>query len=190
MFSCRECEYEINQATEICPRCGADLTQPPALEDGAVPKKKPTLAQVLLRWGILLGVMLGALWSFLWFVVTPRTGNVGLQAETQAVQTLTMVRAALSSYAAAQGGVFPQTLEPLGQPAREAAQLAQSNGYRLQYTPGPTESDGGIHGYSLDARAGNYGYRSFYTDLSGVIRATREDRPANSLDPPALNPAR
>jgi len=116
MYTCRECANEINQATEICPQCGADLTLP--IDDGTVVKKKPRLAQILLRWGILLAVLLGAMWSFLWFVVTPRTGNVGLQAETQAVQTLVELRSQLASYAAAQGGVFPQTLEPLGQPAR------------------------------------------------------------------------
>ena len=26
MYICRECENEINQGTEICPHCGADLT--------------------------------------------------------------------------------------------------------------------------------------------------------------------
>src|SRR6202790_5722447 len=28
MYSGRECENEINQATELCPHCGADLTSP------------------------------------------------------------------------------------------------------------------------------------------------------------------
>ncbi len=183
MITCPHCETEINQATEICPHCGADLTLPLAGEGPA--KKKPGLAKVLLRWGILLGVLLAAMWSFLWFVVTPRTGNVALQAETQAVQTLADVRAALASYAATQNGAFPETLEPLGPPVRQAAQLAQSDGYQLAYTPGPREADGEIHSYALEARAGNYGYRSFYTDATGVVRATSENRAANSMDPPA-----
>jgi len=32
-------------------------------------------------------------------------------------------------------------------------------------------------------RAGNYGYRNFYADETGVIRATRENRPATPQDP-------
>src|ERR1700733_7299235 len=150
MITCRECEAEVNQATEICPHCGADLTQLPGGE--AVAPKKLSLAKILLRWGILLGVLLAAMWSFLWFVVTPRTGNVALQAETQAVQTLGDVRAALDAYAATQNGAFPETLEPLGPAVRQSAQLAQSNGYQLAYTPGPREADGAIHSYALEAR--------------------------------------
>jgi hypothetical protein len=86
MVTCRECEYEINQATEICPHCGADLTSVPG--EFAAPAKKPTLAKILLRWGMLLGVLLAAMWSFLWFVVTPRAGNITAEAEQHAVDAI------------------------------------------------------------------------------------------------------
>src|SRR3990172_4686793 len=105
MYTCRECEHEINQATEICPHCSADLTLPPAGE--AAERKKLTTRQILLRWGALLTVLLGAMWSFLWFVAAPRTGQVTLQAESRAVQAIDEVRALLTGYAAAQGGVYP-----------------------------------------------------------------------------------
>src|ERR1700737_4716261 len=72
MYNCRECENEINQATEICPHCGADLTMSVA---GSQPAAKPSLKKILLRWGILLGVLLAAIWSFLWFIVPERQGN-------------------------------------------------------------------------------------------------------------------
>ena len=182
MVTCRECEYEINQATEICPHCGADLTSVPG--ESATPAKKPTLAKILLRWGMLLGVLLAAMWSFLWFVVTPRTGNVTAEAEQHAVDAIQDVYTQLHSYADARGGAYPSDLEQLGPQVRQAAQMAQSEGYRLEYTPGPAEADGGIHDYSLEARAGNYGYRSFYVDISGVVRATKENREATSTDPP------
>jgi len=182
MYTCRECEHEINQGTEICPHCGVDLTLPPAGE--AVERKKLTTRQILLRWGALLTVLLGAMWSFLWFVAAPRTGRVALQAESRAVQAIDEVRALLTGYAAAQGGVYPGSLEPLGPLARQAAQMAQSEGYRLEYTPGPSSADGTIRGYSLEARAGNYGYRNFYTDVSGLVRWTSENRAATGLDPP------
>jgi hypothetical protein len=182
MYTCRECEHEINQGTEICPQCGADLTLPPA---GEIVERKPlTTRQILLRWGFLLTILLGAMWSFLWFVASPRTGQVALQAETRAVQALDEVRALLSGYAAAKGGAYPGTLEPLGPLARQAAQMAQSEGYRLEYVPGPSGADGTIRSFSLEARPGNYGYRSFYTDVAGLIRATSENRAATSSDPP------
>jgi hypothetical protein len=182
MYTCRECESEINQASEICPRCGADLTLP--IAGDVAEKKKPTVGRLLLRWGVLLTILLGAMWSFIWFVATPRTGAVTHEAEAHAVQALDDVRALLGAYAEAQSGVYPGTLESLGPLARQAAQLAQSEGYQLQYTPSPTGADGAIRSYALDARASNYGYRSFYTDASGLVRATNDNRSANSSDPP------
>jgi hypothetical protein len=182
MYTCRECENEINQATEICPHCGADLTELP--DEGASERKKPSMRQALLRWGVLLAVLLGAIWSFLWFVVTPRSGQAALQAENHAVEAIDELRVALTAYAGAEAGGYPQNLEPLGPPARLAAQLAQSDGYQIQYTPGPPDANGTIRTYSIEARAGNYGYRSFYTDITGVIRGTSENRAATNLDPP------
>jgi hypothetical protein len=182
MVTCRECASEINQATEICPHCGADLTSLP--EEFSTPAKKPTLGKILLRWGLLLGVLLASMWSFLWFVVSPRTGNVTADAEGHAMIAINDVSAELRSYADARGGAYPAKLEELGPGVRQAAQLAQSDGYQLEYTPAPAEADGTIHNYSLEARAGNYGYRNFYVDISGVVRATKENREATSADPP------
>jgi len=181
MYTCRECENEVNQGTEICPHCGADLTLPVPGADA--PAAKPSLRKILLRWGVLLGVLLAAIWSFLWFVVPERQGNPTVQAEARALQSLQEVQAALADYAAGQSG-YPRQFEALGEGVRAAAQLAQSVSYQIQYAPGPVEADGRIHTYSLQARAGNYGFRSFYTDDTGVLRATRENRPATVQDPP------
>jgi hypothetical protein len=186
MYTCRHCEEEINQATEICPHCGADLTLDPP-EEGAA-KAPPSLRKRVIRWIVLLTILFGSLWSFLWFVISPRTGQPTLQAEAQALDSLSQVQAALASYSQAMSGAYPSTLDPLGAAVRVAAQRAQSLGYQLQYAPGPLASDGSIHSYSLQATAGNHGYRSFYTDESGVVRATREERPAAATDPP-LAPA-
>ena len=182
MYNCRECENEINQATEICPHCGADLTvSAPGTTHAAA---KPSLQKILLRWGILLGVLLAAIWSFLWFIVQERQGNPTTQAEARAVESLHQVRVALAGYALAQRGAYPQQFEALGEPVRTAAQLAQSVNYQIQYTPGPVEVDGSIRSYSLQARAGNYGFLNFYTDTSGGVHATRENRPATAQDSP------
>jgi hypothetical protein len=182
MYTCRQCENEINQATEICPQCGTDLTVPAPGADA--PKATPGLKKILIRWGVLLGVLLAAIWSFLWFVVPERQGNPTLQAETRAVQALKDVRLALQDYAASQGSSYPRQFEALGERPRTAAQLAQSVNYQIQYTPGPVEADGSIHTYILQARAGNFGFLNFFTDDNGVIRATRDNRAATSQDPP------
>jgi hypothetical protein len=182
MYTCRECETEINQATELCPHCGADLTVPfPGMD---APAPKPGLRKILLRWGVLLGVLLAAIWSFLWFVVPERQGNPTGQAEARAVESMREIRTALTDYAAAQNGAYPRQFEALGERVRTAAQLAQSVNYQIQYMPGPVEADGLIRSYVLQARAGNYGFRSFYTDESAVVRATRQNRAATAQDSP------
>jgi hypothetical protein len=183
MYTCRECENEINQATEICPHCGTDLTAPvPGVE---LPEPRARLRKTLLRWGVLLAVLLGAIWGFLWFIVPGRQGSdPTAQAEARAVQALREVGTLLGQYASAKGGAYPEQLEALGRPVRTAAQLAQSVNYQIQYTPGPAESDGTIRSYILQARAGNYGFRNYFTDESGIVRATRENRDATSRDSP------
>jgi uncharacterized membrane protein YvbJ len=69
MFACRECDNEINEGTEICPHCGADLTVLNSSERAA---KKMTLRKILVRWVPLLGVLVGAIWIFIWFAVKHR----------------------------------------------------------------------------------------------------------------------
>jgi hypothetical protein len=182
MYTCRECETEINQGTELCPHCGTDLTAPIPGADS--PAAKPSLQKILLRWSLLLGVLLAAIWSFLWFIVPERQGNPTTQAEARAVESLREVRTALADYAAAQSGAYPRQFEALGEQVRTAAQLAQSVSYQIQYTPGPAEADGSIRSYVLLARAGNFGFRNFYTDNSGAVRATTENRAATPQDSP------
>jgi hypothetical protein len=182
MYVCRQCENEINQATEICPHCGVDLTDP-LLSEGPL-KAKPTIGKILLRWGVLLAVLLGAIWSFLWFIVPERRGNPTVMAEKRAAESLQEVNTALGTFASGDAGGFPKQLEAVGEKARLAAQLAQSVNYQIQYTPGPVESDGMIRSFALQAKAGNYGFRNFYLDNSGILRATREGRAATSEDPP------
>jgi len=181
MYTCRECERPINQATELCPYCGADLTES-ALPPAEQPPEKRNLPGVLLRWGVLLA----ALWGFLWFVLPERVGSPGAtaaQAEAQAIAALREIGAALDAHAEAQGG-YPASLEILGDRARKPAQTAQSEGYVLHYTPGPPAADRAVRSYTLLARPGYYGHRSFYADETGTLRATRENRPATAQDPP------
>jgi len=107
MYTCRECEAEINQATELCPHCGADLTLLP--EDGSKPKKKPPWQRSSCGGPSCWACCWGPFGVSCWFVVSPRTGQVALDAETHAVQALGEVYASLVSYAAAQGGATLDT---------------------------------------------------------------------------------
>ncbi|MFY9529061.1 MAG: hypothetical protein WBC04_04030 [Candidatus Acidiferrales bacterium] len=177
MYVCRECDKPINQASEICPYCGADLTAAPP--DETTKPKKRSLVKVIFYWGI----VIGSLWAIVWFALPLRFVNPSAQAESRALEAMSNLRAALHSYAAAEGG-YPASLEALGEPARTAAQWAQSAGFELQYAPAQADSEGRVKNYTLLARPGNYGFRNFFSDESGVIRATHENRPATAQDPP------
>jgi hypothetical protein len=184
MYTCRLCEREINTASEICPYCGEDLTFVPADPASGV-KKKPSFLKRLVRWTLVLGTVCG----FMWFVLflPERAGDPAAQAERQAIASLQEIHRALSAYAEAQGGRFPQTLEALGQGVQRAAQEALSEGYQVEYVPGESgenDQNRGISHFVLLARPRNYGYRSFYSDETGVLRATQENREATVKDPP------
>jgi len=61
------------------------------------------------------------------------------------------------------------------------------SGYKFTYTPGPPDKAGHVKTYTVVARPVEYGRTgriNFFTDESGVIRKTDEDRPATAKDPP------
>lgn len=182
MYVCPHCDTEINTSTEICPHCGADLS---ASGQPAAPTPPKPLRTILMRWAILLGIVGISLWGFLWYVMPSQHSDASRIADVHVASAMNGLHAALISYSAAQpGGSFPNSLEPLGDPAREALQFAQSEGYQIQYAPAAPGADGVIRSYVLQARPGNFGYRSFYSDESGQLRVTRENRAATSEDPP------
>jgi hypothetical protein len=178
MFTCPECDRPINQASEVCPYCDAELLAARGAAAGPA-RNKQALGKVLAA----SLVLVAGLWAVLWYVLPRRPGNSPAQAETSAVESLRALGAALGSYARNEGG-YPASLEQLGEAALRPAQQAQANGYRLVYSPGPFEPDGNIRTYTLVAQPGFYGYRSFYLDQTGVVRATRKNRPATAHDQP------
>ena len=180
MYTCRECEKEINQATEVCPYCGADLA---ALQAEAEPASRSSVARRIVVWG----VMIAAVWVFLWFILPERSVNVAGQAEIQGIAAIETVRDALrahfetnGSYPATLDGLAPRTFDQI----REAARRAQAEGYRLDYAPGPAAEGGNIRTFTLVARPGNHSFRNFFVNQTGVIRWTRENRPATANDQP------
>jgi hypothetical protein len=104
-------------------------------------------------------------------------------AELRARETLATLQEALESYQVSNGS-YPRSLEVLGDRARQAAQSAESVHYTLQYTFGNPDVDARIKSYSLVARARSSGFLNFYTDQTGIFRATLEDRAATVQDPP------
>jgi len=182
LHTCPECEQSINQATEVCPYCHADLTARPASESSE-PAKKPAASRIVL----LLAMVVAILGSIAWFAVPWRLAGSRPESESHAREALASVQEALTAYQASEG-VFPSSLEAMGDPVRAAAQKAQAAHYTILYTPGQPDSSGRVKSYALIARSGNFGYRNFYTDESGVFRSTAEDRPATVQDPP-LKPA-
>lgn len=188
MYSCPACEQPINQATEVCPYCGADqkaLADTESLLAGKTPKSaKPNYKRV----AVVCGVLLATLWAIAWFAVPWKLSGSKTEAEARARESLTAIQQAINVYQQSEGSA-PPSLETLGDAVRKAAQSAQLVHYTLQYTPGRPDPNGRIAAYTLTARAGNFGYRSFYTDESATVRATTEDRAATVQDPPlALQP--
>lgn len=91
----------------------------------------------------------------------------------------------------AQLGPAPQSQPPAEASAEHADLLdsvlagGQKSGYQFVYAPGPL--DGRPFRYTIVARPIRYrttGQRNFFTDETGEIRSTREDRPATKDDPP------
>lgn len=188
MYTCRDCEQPINQATEVCPYCGADLTELPFdLENLVALPRKKSAKKIVILWAIILL----SLAAVAWFALPWRLAGSKPESEAHAAAAIAQLQQGLAAYQSSEGG-FPSSLEPLGTRARDALQEAQSGRYTLQYTPGNPEPNGRVKTYSLTARAGNYGYLNFFTDETGILRATRENRPATAgdprIDPSSLKP--
>ena len=186
MYSCPECEQPINQASEVCPYCGADqkaLGDTELLLAGKTPKPTKTNYK---RVAVVCGILLAILWAIAWFAVPWKLSGSKIEAEARARESLAAIQQTINAYQQAEGSV-PRSLETLGDTVRKAAQSAQLVHYSVQYIPGRPDSNGRITAYTLTARAGNFGYRSFYTDETAIVRGTTEDRAATVQDPP-LNP--
>jgi type IV pilus assembly protein PilA len=87
---------------------------------------------------------------------------------------------------------FASSLAELGPPPGadliDAALVSRTkSGYVFTFKPGSPDPSGPIPHYTVTARPQTFektGYRSFFTDESGVIRYTVENRPATATDPP------
>ena len=184
MFKCPECEGEINQASEICPRCGADLAALTEAAAAAEPAKPRSLSSLLAIWGAVIGVIAIGLYLFVWFVLPEYSSTEpARRSEARAEAALRAMHASLDTYARASGGNYPASIEALGAAGRSSAQAGLEAGYTLDYAPGAAGTDAIVRTYVLTARPMRYGLRNYYTDQSGTIHATRESRAATAQDP-------
>jgi hypothetical protein len=181
MFTCPACDRAINQASEVCPYCGASLTR----RSEATARRAGLRArrQALLKAMVAAGLIAAGIWALIWFVLPHRPASSAGKAEASAVRSLAQLGQALAAYAGDEHS-YPASLEQLGSRAALTLKQAEANGYRIVYSPGPFASDGNIHTYTLLARPRFYGDRNFYLDQTGVTRATRENRPATARDQP------
>ncbi len=120
--------------------------------------------------------------------------------QASAVSSLRTINTAEVTYSSRYNSGYSPSLSALGeggagsQPTPSAAGLIDSvlasgvkSGYRITYVSGLPDKTGHIKTYTVVARPVEYGKSgkmSFFTDESGVICQTEEDRPATAKDPP------
>jgi hypothetical protein len=177
MDSCRECQQTLDQASEVCPHCGARLTAPASGESAGTARKSNAP-----RTTLILAIVLTILWAVAWFALPWRYSGVKPDSQAHAIDALAAIQEVLTVYQRSEGS-FPPSLDTLSDRIRTAEQKAQSAHYTVQYTPGKPGTDGLIKSYALIASSKNSGYLNFYTDQSGIFRVTAEGRPATVQDP-------
>lgn len=178
MYLCPHCQRPINSASALCPYCGAAQTEPGA---ELAPEKRTKSASPKLIVAAIVAVV--GIWAIIWFALPLRIQDPRPAAERSALEAVQTLQRQLATY---QNGAsaYPTSLEALGQPARDAGQIAMSGGYSVHYAPSQLDAEGNPHAYTLVVLPQNYGYESLFVDQSGIIRFTRDNRPATLQDPP------
>src|ERR1700682_6173574 len=121
MYKCPECETEINQASEICPHCRADLAGLAPVLLAAEPVPKRTTFPIILISVVALAIIAGTLYLFIWYVLPSRTGaNSPGEAEGRAIRSLRAFQQVLDAYAKDEAGRYPSSPEVWGQTASRA----------------------------------------------------------------------
>lgn len=148
----------------------------------------------------------GLLLCFLFVILSPASkfppcGERPYRNDGSAVGSLRTINTACATYAGRYPQVgFPRSLRQLGMPPggeKEGPEHAgliddvlasgRKSSYDFTYTPGPPDAKGVITTYTASARQvvfGKSGYGNHFTDQTGILRKTEEDRPATAQDPP------
>jgi len=145
--------------------------------------------------------------ALLYISTTTPFEHRGRSPETSAVGAVRTINTAVVTYQQYYGNGYPPSLRTLGPPpAGERAScdaaglidpalaLGQKDGFVFEYCAGPAVEKGGKGCTAAGAKSytvmaypveyGKTGKLSFFSDDSGKIRATKENRRATSTDPP------
>lgn len=122
-------------------------------------------------------------------------GSHRVARQISAVGSLREINTAEDIYASTYNTGYSPNLSTLGprpgaaQPTAKAAILIDSalasgrrSLYTFTYTPGLPDASGKITNYTIIARSVCAGDQNFFTDQSGVIHWTRENRPPTARD--------
>ena len=186
MPSCWSCLVMLENGATVCPLCGADQTRPVEFVDPISPQP-PTLKSTLHDWRteiVVIVVVVGLIIDIFWQNFKEESIRPDLQTAEIAAKSLRDLREALSAYALSTKDIYPATLGPLSSRTSLPTQSALSVGYKLQYLPNLSSTDGVPRSFVILARHEKSYYLSLYIDESGVVRATSENRPATVRDPP------
>ncbi len=155
-------------------------------------------------WTLAKGLILGALLFIIFALVPPPPVDGRTSNQASAVSSLRTINTSLATYISTYEGGYPPSLKALGPgPAAdcnraglidEVLASGKKSGYVFEYRPGPPTKSAragcpaGAETYTVVARPAKYGEAgskmSFFTDESGVIRSTTEDREATAADSP------
>jgi hypothetical protein len=170
----------------VCPFCGADQTRPVPMVD---PDLRPpvTATRIIREYKYLIVVVLilavsvaGILWrNYREPYISPASQAAGV-----AAKSLTELREALTAYALATRGTYPTTLKSLGDRASLPMEAARSAGYRIEYSPTSSPSEAVVRGFVVLARPEKSDFLNLRVDESGLVRATKKNRPATEQDSP------
>ncbi len=125
----------------------------------------------------------------------PPCGERPFSEASSVVGSLRTINTSEVTYASTYGTGFSQSLLELdGPPGSNTADAAglidsvlgsgQKSGYVFDYRPGAPGPEGIINSDTVTARSSYGGHPNYFTDESGVIRQTEENRPATVNDSP------
>ena len=170
----------------MCPFCGADQTRPVSMVDADL-RPPITAARMILEYKyicIVIVILAVSVAGILWRNFREPDISPASQAAGVAAKSLTELREALTAYALAARGTYPTTLKSLGDRANLPMEAAVSAGYRLEYSPTSSPGESVFRGFVILARPEKSDFLNLRVDESGLVRATKKNRPATEQDPP------
>jgi hypothetical protein len=176
--ACWSCLAINEQGTQICSLCGADQTHPVPIA-----ATTPRGARAQDWWSVMLVILagIGCLSGILWHNLGAPTPDAHSAMAEVIAQSLRGVRDELSNYMLSHA-TYPISLESMNDQVDNLLKSAERADYKIFYVPNPASHNGPL-GFEIIARPNRSDYINLYVDESGIVRTTRENRPATKQDP-------